>query len=65
MAIVYRNQGDYGKALEFCDTLLFFRRETLGESHPPNVPDSYNNMGSVYYSRKETSGSNALEYLNL
>jgi hypothetical protein len=34
MAVVYENQGDYEKALEYCSKALAIRVRVLGMDHP-------------------------------
>ena len=47
IAGVYRAQGWYDKALEYCRRALEVREETLGHGHP-NIGATYNNMAGAY-----------------
>jgi tetratricopeptide (TPR) repeat protein len=51
---MYRNVGEYSKALSFYEKALEIQQESL----PPNHPDfamSYNNIGGVYRNMGEYS----------
>ena len=56
---VYREQGNYGKALEYHLKALATREKVLGTEHS-DTAQSYNNIGLVYYEQGDYS--KALEY---
>ncbi|CAF0730650.1 unnamed protein product [Adineta steineri] len=43
---IYLNQGDYEKAIRYCEKALEIRKKTLSANHP-DLAFSYNNIGSV------------------
>ncbi len=47
MALVYDEQGDYSKALEYYQLALDIREAKFGKDHP-SVATIYNNMALVY-----------------
>jgi tetratricopeptide (TPR) repeat protein len=47
MALVYKSQGDYTKALEYYEKSLEIELAKLGADHP-NVAITYGNMALVY-----------------
>ena len=47
MSSVYRQKGDYDKALECCTKSLSIQLKILGENHP-YVAFSYDRIGSVW-----------------
>ena len=59
IAGVYRAQGWYDKALEYCRRALEVREETLGHGHP-NIGATYNNMAGAY--KDQGQYDKALEY---
>merc|ERR1712072_179531 len=50
--MVYEDQGNQDKAIEYFEKSLAIKLETLGSEHP-SVASSYNNLGAVY----ETQGN--------
>ena len=59
MAVVYKAQGDYEKALEYYDKALKVRERVLGSGHP-STATTYNNMAGVYQAQGDYE--KALEY---
>jgi tetratricopeptide (TPR) repeat protein len=59
IAVVYRAQGDYAKALEYNGKALAIRERVLGPEHP-DTATTYNNIGGVY--RAQGDYAKALEY---
>ena len=59
IGLVYSNQGDYSKALEYYEKSLEISLSVFGEQHL-DVATSCNNIGSVYY--RQGDYSKALEY---
>ena len=59
LALVYYNQGDYEKALEYIGKALAIRERVLGSEHP-STADTYNNLAIVYYDQCDYE--KALEY---
>ena len=59
MAVVYCDQGDYEKALEYHGKALPIRERVLGSEHPSTAM-TYNNMANVYYDQGDYE--KALEY---
>ncbi len=51
--------GEYAKALEYYEKSLDIRQKTLPAYHPP-LAISYNNIGNMYYYKRDYS--KALEY---
>ena len=47
MALVYDDQGEYEKALEWYEKGLEIKLKTLGPDHP-STATTYNNMAVVY-----------------
>ena len=47
MALVYQEQGEYEKALEYFGKALDVRERVLGSGHPDTAA-TYNNMAGVY-----------------
>ena len=48
IGIVYRNKGDYDKALEYYLKAVKIREAVLGENHPSTAL-SYNNISWIYH----------------
>jgi tetratricopeptide (TPR) repeat protein len=44
---LYSEQGNYSKALEYCNKDLEIQEKVLGKDHPNNAT-SYNNIGNIY-----------------
>ena len=61
IGVVYRDLGDYDKALEYYFKALEITKEVLGEKHP-DTASSYNNIGAVYH--KLGDYDKALEFYN-
>ena len=59
IGLVYKNQGDYDKALECYFKALEIWEKVLGKEHP-DTSISYNNIGAVYDSQGDYA--KALEY---
>ena len=59
MAVVYYDQGDYEKALEYHGKALSIRERVLGAEHL-NTATTYNNLANVYYAQGDYE--KALEY---
>ena len=59
IGLVYANQGDYPKSLEYYEKSLAIRLSILGENHP-DVATSYNKIGLVYANQGDYP--KALEY---
>jgi len=59
LGLINDNQGEYSKALEYCEKSLEIYKKTLPANHP-DLATSYNNIGSVYDHMGEYS--KALEY---
>ena len=59
LAIVYYDQGDYEKALEYHGKALAIKGRVLGSEHP-NTASTYNNMAGVY--KAQGDYEKALEY---
>ncbi|HDN26715.1 MAG TPA: tetratricopeptide repeat protein [Thioploca sp.] len=47
LTVLYSNQGDYDKALPFCERALAIRENVLGKEHP-EVAQSLNNLAILY-----------------
>ena len=62
MALVYNNQGEYEKALEWYEKGLEIDLKTLGPDHP-STASTYFNLGALYYNMKDYKTS--LENLEL
>ena len=58
---VYKNLGDYDKALDYYNKSLSICLEVFGDNHP-YVATRYNNIGAVYYNLGDYD--NALDYYN-
>ena len=41
IAVVYRDQGDYVKAIEYCKKALEIREKVLGTNHPDTLDSMY------------------------
>jgi tetratricopeptide (TPR) repeat protein len=52
MAIVFDNQGEYGKALEWYQRALDGKEKTLGKDHPSTL-QTVNNMALVFSNQGE------------
>jgi tetratricopeptide (TPR) repeat protein len=52
MGIVFFNQGEYGKALEWLQRALDGYENTLGKDHPSTL-NTVNNMGVVFENQGE------------
>jgi tetratricopeptide (TPR) repeat protein len=50
MAIVFYNQGQYEKALEWYGRALDGKEKTLGKDHPSTL-DTVHNMAGVFYNQ--------------
>ena len=61
IGLVYDNQGNYAKALEYYEKSLAIDLKVFGENHPDTAM-SYNNIGGVYYD--QGNYAKALEFLN-
>ena len=61
IGLVYRNLGDYNKALEYYFKALEIRKDVLGEKHP-NTAGTYGNIGVVYHNLEDYD--KALEFYN-
>lgn len=61
IGLVYRNLGEYDKALEYYFKALEIRKDVLGEKHP-NTAGSYGNIGVVYHNLEDYD--KALEFYN-
>ena len=59
MALVYQDQGDYEKALEYNGKALDVRERVLGSGHPDTAA-TYNNMAVVY--QEQGDYEKALKY---
>ena len=59
MAMVYTDQGEYEKALEYYGKALSIRERVLGTEHPATAT-TYNNMAVVF--RAQGDYEKALEY---
>ena len=59
MAVVYKAQGEYEKALEHYGKALEVRERVLGSDHPDTAA-TYNNMALVYKAQGEYE--KALDY---
>jgi tetratricopeptide (TPR) repeat protein len=59
MAVLYSDQGDYEKALEYYGKALAIRERVLGAEHP-DTAKTYNNMAVVYENQGDYK--KALEY---
>ena len=59
IASVYREQGDYAKALEYYEKALQINERVLGSGHP-STATTYSNMAVVY--REQGDNAKALEY---
>ena len=59
IGLVYSDQGNYAKALEYSKKSLAIRLKVLEPDHP-DVALSYNNIGSVYFN--QGNYAKALEY---
>ena len=59
IGVIYYNQGNYAKALEYHEKALDIRERVLGPNHP-DTAQSYNNIGLVYYNQGDYA--KALEY---
>ena len=59
MALVYQEQGEYEKALEYFGKALDVRERVLGSDHP-DTATTYNNMAVVY--KEQGEYEKALEY---
>ena len=62
MALVYDNQGEYEKALEWYEKGLEIKLKTLGPDHP-STATTYFNLGALYDNMKDYKTS--LENLEL
>ena len=62
MALVYNNQGEYEKALEWYEKGLEIKLKTLGHDHP-NTASTYFCLGALYDNMKDYKTS--LENLEL
>ncbi len=60
-ANIYSAQGEYGKALEWCDRALKISEKVLGKEHP-DTATTYHNIAGVYYAQGEYE--KALEWYN-
>ncbi|CAF1192313.1 unnamed protein product [Didymodactylos carnosus] len=47
IAVVYKNMGDYSKALTYYEQTLELELKTLGPNHP-SMATTYNNIGGIY-----------------
>lgn len=61
IGLVYRNLGEYNKALDYYFKALEIRKDVLGEKHP-NTAGSYGNIGVVYHNLEDYD--KALEFYN-
>ena len=61
IAVVYSEQGDYERALEYCRKALAVRERVLGSDHP-DTATTYNNMAGVF--RAQGDYEKAMEYLS-
>ena len=61
IGVVYCNQGDYPKALEYYGKALAIDKKVLGTDHP-GTATTYNNIGTLYYQLRDYG--KALDYLN-
>ncbi len=52
IAIAYRDQGDYPRALEFSNRVITLLERSLGPNHP-DVARAFNSRGGVYYLQLE------------
>ena len=59
IGLVYEEQGDYGKALEYYEKALAISEKVLGTDHP-STATTYNNIGGVY--RAQGDYGKAYEY---
>ena len=59
IALVYKAQGDYAKALEYNQKALAIREKVLGQEHP-STATTYNNIALVYQAQGDYA--KALEY---
>ena len=59
LAVVYRGQGEYAKALEYYEKARAIRERVLGTDHP-DTATTYNNLAGVY--RGQGEYAKALEY---
>ena len=61
IGLVYRNLGDYNKALDYYFKALEIRKDVLGEKHP-NTAGTYGNIGVVYHNLEDYD--KVLEFYN-
>ena len=61
IGLVYRNLGDYNKALDYYFKALEIRKDVFGEKHP-NTAGTYGNIGVVYHNLEDYD--KALEFYN-
>ena len=61
IGLVYRNLGEYDKALDYYFKALEIRKDVLGEKHP-NTAGTYGNIGVVYHNLEDYD--KALEFYN-
>ena len=59
IAGVYYSQGNYEKAMEYCEKALVIREKVLGKEHP-DTATTYDNMAGVY--EDQGNYEKALEY---
>jgi tetratricopeptide (TPR) repeat protein len=50
LAVLYKSQGDYDRALPLYKQALAIRQTVLGENHP-DTATSLNNLAVLYYSQ--------------
>ena len=61
IGLLYEDQGDYAKALEYYNKALEISIQVLGEKHP-DVAKCYNDLGIIYYRQGEYAKT--LEFFN-
>ncbi len=52
LAMLYKKQGEYAKALPLYEECLTLRKVVLGESHPDTL-SSMNDLATLYFDQEE------------